>query len=145
MLRRQRGGRRRALLSVWSSVPNVRTQSGRLEPNCNSVLRRRGTGLHRILVFVIGRSGKSLKFCAGLVPALDLLVLRLGGGAIERDDDLLNKNPVRVHLDDVVQVRNLLKLDEEGFSPVAVCDLGHPALTRHWSSVPASEGHFRKL
>jgi|SRR6516162_9887888 len=68
MLRRQRGVRRRALLSLWSSVSDVRTQSGRFQPNCNSVLPRRGTGPHHIVVFVIVRDGQALAHSnAGLI------------------------------------------------------------------------------
>ena len=59
MLRRQRGGRRRPLSSVWSSVSNVRPPSGRLEANGDSVLRRHGTGISLFVVIVKGRSGKS--------------------------------------------------------------------------------------
>src|SRR5215472_5164821 len=55
MLCRQRGGRRRALSSVWRSVSNVGTPSGRLGPNGNSVLRRRGARPYHILVLAITR------------------------------------------------------------------------------------------
>ena len=54
MLCRHRGGRRRTLSSVWRSASNVRTPSGRLEPNCNSVLRRHSIGLSLFVLFVIG-------------------------------------------------------------------------------------------
>ena len=39
--------------------------------------------------------------------------------------------------------RSALELDEDGFSPVAVCDLGHRALTRHWPSVPNHKNFAR--
>jgi hypothetical protein len=47
----------------------------------------------------------------------------IGERAVGRDDDMLDRIPIRVALDAVVQVRNLLELDEEGFSPVAVSDV----------------------
>jgi putative ABC transport system substrate-binding protein len=44
MLCRQRGGRCRALLPLRGGVSTLRTPSGRLESNGNSVLRRHGAG-----------------------------------------------------------------------------------------------------
>src|SRR5262249_33363806 len=57
MLCRQRRGWSRALSSVWSSASNLSTQSGRVPPNGDSVVPRRGTGPHHIVVFVIGHRG----------------------------------------------------------------------------------------
>ena len=53
MLCRQRRGWGWALSSVWSSASNLSTQSGRLQPNGDSVVPRRGTGPHHIVFFVM--------------------------------------------------------------------------------------------
>src|SRR5215813_11185678 len=57
MLCRQRRGWSGALSSVWGSASNLSTQSGRVPPNGDSVVPRRGTGPHHIVVFVIGHRG----------------------------------------------------------------------------------------
>src|SRR5215472_10811837 len=66
MLCLQRGSRRRALPSVWRSVSNVGTPSGRLGANGNSVLRRRGARPHHILVLAITRLVRRATLWRGL-------------------------------------------------------------------------------
>src|SRR5262249_45800316 len=57
MLCRQRRGWSGALSSVWGSASNLSTQSGRVPPNGDSLVARRGTGPHQLVVFVIGHRG----------------------------------------------------------------------------------------
>ena len=68
MLWRRRGGRRRALLQLRRGVSDVGAASGRVEPNGNSVLPRRGTGPHHTVVFVI-RASWSKRTTVWLEPA----------------------------------------------------------------------------
>ena len=84
MLCRHRGGWRVALPSLWRSASNLGTASGLIEPDCNCALRRRGTGLHDILVLA-GLLGNHKNFASGLVRQPDR---RIFGGHCPVPEDV---------------------------------------------------------